>query len=59
MLRFAVRADHLPSGPADGVELPPLPEIEQHRSVTYVRKTGRVKGPTKNHLVAVDREPNH
>ncbi|MGV0807054.1 tyrosine-type recombinase/integrase [Mycolicibacterium setense] len=101
VLKFAVRAKHLPSNPADGVDLPRLPEIEQRylthdqlhrvavasgrlrtlvlvlgycglrfgeaaalqvsdvdvatrrirvrRSVTYVRKTGLVEGPTKNH----------
>ena len=101
VLRFAVRAKHLPANPADGVELPRLPESEQRyltheqlhrvavasgrlrtlvlvlgycglrfgeaaalqvadvdienrrirvrRSVTYVRKTGLVEGPTKNH----------
>ena len=101
VLKFAVRAKHLPSNPADGVELPRLPESEQRyltydqlhrvavasgrlrtlvltlgycglrfgeatalqvgdvdvkarrirvrRSVTYVRKTGLVEGPTKNH----------
>jgi integrase len=101
VLKFAVKAKHLPASPADGVELPRLPEIEQRyltheqlhrvavasgrlrtlvfvlgycglrfgeaaalevadidvsarrirvrRSVTYVRKTGLVEGPTKNH----------
>ncbi len=101
VLKFAVRAKHLPSSPADGVELPTLPETEQRyltheqlhrvavasghlrtlilvlgycglrfgeaaalrvcdvdlegrrirvrRSVTYVRKTGLIEGPTKNH----------
>jgi integrase len=101
VLKFAVRAKHLPSSPADGVQLPTLPETEQRyltheqlhrvavasgplrtlilvlgccglrfgevaalrvsdvdvdarrirvrRSVTYVRKTGLVEGPTKNH----------
>lgn len=101
VLKFAVRAKHLPANPADGVELPRLPEVEQRylthdqlhrvavasgrlrtlvlllgycglrfgeaaalqvadvdldkrrirvrRSVTYVRKTGLVEGPTKNH----------
>ena len=101
VLKFAVKAKHLPANPADGVELPRLPESEQryltheqlhrvavasgqlrtlvlllgycglrfgeaaalqvsdvdvkagrirvHRSVTYVRKTGLVEGPTKNH----------
>ena len=101
VLRFAVKAKHLPANPADGVELPRLPETEQRyltheqlhrvavasgwlrtlvmvlgycglrfgeaaalrvsdvdiaarrirvrRSVTYVRKTGLVEGPTKNH----------
>lgn len=101
VLKFAVRAKHLPANPADGVELPRLPESEQRyltheqlhrvavasgrlrtlvlvlgycglrfgeaaalqvsdvdltarrirvrRSVTYVRKTGLVEGPTKNH----------
>jgi integrase len=101
VLKFAVRAKHLPSNPADGVALPMLPESEQRylthvqlhrvavaaghlrtlvlvlgycglrfgeaaalrvddvdaskrrirvrRSVTYVRKTGLVEGPTKNH----------
>lgn len=101
VLKFAVKAKHLPANPADGVELPRLPEIEQRyltheqlhrvavasgrlrtlvlvlgycglrfgeaaalqvadvdvsarrirvrRSVTYVRKTGLVEGPTKNH----------
>jgi integrase len=101
VLKFAVRAKHLPANPADGVELPRLPEVEQRyltheqlhrvavasgrlrtlvlvlgycglrfgeasalrvadvdvvacrirvrRSITYVRKTGLVEGPTKNH----------
>ena len=101
VLKFAVKAKHLPASPADGVELPRLPETEQcyltheqlhrvavaagrlrtlvlvlgycglrfgeaaalqvadvdvsarrirvRRSVTYVRKTGLVEGPTKNH----------
>lgn len=101
VFKFAVRAKHLPSSPADGVTLPTLPETEQRyltheqlarvavaagrlrtlvlvlgycglrfgeaaalqvadvdvvnrrirvrRSVTYVRKTGLVEGPTKNH----------
>jgi len=101
VLKFAVRAKHLAASPADGVELPTLPETEQRyltheqlhrvavasgrlrtlvlvlgycglrfgeaaalrvadvdlnrhrisvrRSVTYVRKTGLVEGPTKNH----------
>lgn len=101
VLRFAVRAKHLPSDPTRDVELPTLPETEQRyltheqlhrvavasgrlrtlvlvlgycglrfgeaaalqagdvdtenrrirvrRSVTYVRKTGLVEGPTKNH----------
>ena len=101
VLKFAVRAKHLAVSPADGVELPTLPETEQRylthqqlnrlavasgrmrtlllvlgycglrfgeaaalrvkdvdvaarrirvrRSVTYVRKTGLVEGPTKNH----------
>lgn len=101
VLKFAVRAKHLPANPADGIELPRLPEVEQRylthdqlhrvaiasghlrtlilvlgccglrfgeaaalqvadvdvearririrRSVTYVRKTGLVEGPTKNH----------
>ncbi|WP_422742153.1 tyrosine-type recombinase/integrase [Mycobacterium sp. WMMD1722] len=101
VLKFAVKAKHLPANPADGVELPRLPETEQkylthdqlhrvavasgrlrtlvlvlgycglrfgeaaalrvgdvdvaarrirvRRSVTYVRKTGLVEGPTKNH----------
>ncbi|MGZ5379238.1 MAG: tyrosine-type recombinase/integrase, partial [Mycobacterium sp.] len=101
VLKFAVKARHLPANPADGVELPRLPESEQRyltheqlhrvavasgrlrtlvlvlgycglrsgeaaalrvadvdlgarririrRSVTYVRKTGLVEGPTKNH----------
>lgn len=101
VLKFAVRAKHLPANPADGIDLPRLPETEQRylthdqlhrvavasghlrtlvfllgycglrfgeaaalqvadvdvaarrirvrRSVTYVRKTGLVEGPTKNH----------
>ncbi|MGE5696839.1 MAG: tyrosine-type recombinase/integrase [Candidatus Sericytochromatia bacterium] len=101
VLKFAVRARHLAANPAEGVELPRLPEAEQRyltheqlhrvavasgrlrslvlvlgycglrfgeaaalrvgnvdvaarrirvrRSVTYVRKTGLVEGPTKNH----------
>jgi integrase len=101
VLKFAVKAKHLPANPADGVELPRLPLTEQRyltheqlhcvavasgrmrtlvlvlgycglrfgeaaalrvadcdvkarrirvrRSVTYVRKTGLVEGPTKNH----------
>ncbi|WP_255245979.1 tyrosine-type recombinase/integrase [Mycobacterium persicum] len=101
VLKFAVKAKHLATNPADGIELPRLPEAEQryltheqlHRvavasgrlrtlvlvlgycglrfgeaaalqvsdvdtaagrirvrqSVTYVRKTGLVEGPTKNH----------
>ena len=101
MCKFAVKASHLAANPADGVELPPLPETEQRyltheqlqriavasgrlrtlvmvlgfcglrfgeaaalrvsdvdttgrrirvrRSVTYVRNTGLVEGPTKNH----------
>jgi integrase len=101
VLKFAVKAKHLPANPADGVELPRLPETEQRyltheqlhriavasgrqrtlvlvlgycglrfgeaaalrvanvdvtarrirvrRSVTHVRKTGLVEGPTKNH----------
>ena len=101
VLKFAVKAKHLAANPADGAELPRLPEIEQRyltheqlhrvavasgrlrtlvfvlgycglrfgeasalrvadvdvsarrirvrRSVTYVRKTGLVEGPTKNH----------
>ena len=101
VLKFAVKAKHVPSNPADGIELPRLPEIEQRylthdqlhrvaiasghlrtlvfvlgycglrfgeaaaltvgdvdlaarrirvrRSVTYIRKTGLVEGPTKNH----------
>lgn len=101
VLKFAVRARYLAASPADGVELPTLPETEQRyltheqlhrvaiaagslrtlvlvlgycglrfgeasalqiadvdldarrirvrRSVTYVRKTGLVEGPTKNH----------
>jgi integrase len=101
VLKFGVKAKHLPANPADGVELPRLPESEQRyltheqlhrvavasgrlrtlilvlgycglrfgeaaslrvsdvdvkarrmrvrRSVTYVRKTGLVEGPTKNH----------
>jgi integrase len=101
VLKFAVRAKHLPTNRADGVKLPRLPEVEQRyltheqlhrvaiasgrlrtltfvpgycglrfgeatalrvsdvdlatrrirvrRSVTYVRKTGLVEGPTKNH----------
>jgi hypothetical protein len=34
VLNFAVRAKHLPSNPADGVELPRLPETEQ-RHLTH------------------------
>jgi integrase len=101
VLKFAVKSKHLAANPADGVELPRLPETEQRyltheqlhrvavasgrlrtlvlvlglcglrfgeaaalqvadvdidkrrirvrRSVTYVRKTGLVEGPTKNH----------
>jgi integrase len=101
VLKFAVKSKHLSANPADGVELPRLPETEQRyltheqlhrvavasgrlrtlvlvlgycglrfgeaaalrvadvdvtarrirvkRSVTYVRKTGLVEGPTKNH----------
>lgn len=101
VLKFAVRAKHLPANVADGMDLPRLPETEQgyltheqlhrvavasgrlrtlvlllgycglrfgeaaalqvadvdvtarrirvRRSVTYVRKTGLVEGPTKNH----------
>ncbi len=101
VMKFAVKAKHLLASPADGVELPRLPETEQRyltheqlhrlalaagpfrtlvlilgycglrfgeatalrvadvdvaarrirvrRSVTYVRKTGLVEGPTKNH----------
>jgi integrase len=101
VLKFAVKAKHLAVNPADGVELPRLPESEQRyltheqlhrvavasgrlrtlvlvlgycglrfgeaaalrvadvdtsarrirvrRSITYVRKTGLVEGPTKNH----------
>ncbi|MDM4138776.1 MULTISPECIES: site-specific integrase [Mycobacterium] len=101
VLKFAVRAKHLTTNPAEGIELPRLPETEQryltheqlHRvavaagrlrtlilvlgycglrfgeatalrvadvdvtarririrlSVTHVRKTGLVEGPTKNH----------
>ena len=101
VLKFAVKAKHLAANPADGIELPRLPETEQRyltheqlhrvavasgrlrtlvfvlgycglrfgeaaalrvadvdvsarrirvrRSVTYVRKTGLVEGPTKNH----------
>ena len=101
VLKFAVKAKHLPASSADGVELPRLPEAEQRhltheqlhrvavaagrlrtlvlvlgycglrfgeatalrvadvdvaarrirvrRSVTHVRKTGLVEGPTKNH----------
>jgi integrase len=101
VLKFAVKAKHLPANPADDVELPRLPESEQRyltheqlhlvavasgrmrtlvlvlgycglrfgeaaalrvadvdvkagrirvrRSLTYVRKTGLVEGPTKNH----------
>jgi integrase len=30
VLKFAVKAKHLPASPADGVELPRLPEAEQH-----------------------------
>lgn len=99
VFKFAVKSKHLPSNPADGIELPRLPETEQRyltneqlhrvaiaagqwrtlvfvlgccglrlgeatalrtshidleagritvrRSVTYVRKTGLVEGPTK------------
>jgi integrase len=102
VLKFAVKAKHLPANPADGLELPRLPEAEQRyisheqlhrvavasgrlrtlvfvlgycglrfgeaaalrvgdvdvearrirvrRSVTYVRKTGLLEGPTKNHM---------
>jgi integrase len=114
VLKFAVKAKHLPANPADGVELPRLPETDQRyltheqlhrvaiasgrfrtfvlvlgycglrfgeaaalrvadvnlkdrrirvrRSVTHVRKTGLVEGPTKNHsartgAVAVVRGP--
>jgi integrase len=101
VLKFGVKAKHLTVNPADGIELPRLPETEQRyltheqlhrvavasgrlrtlifvlgycglrfgeaaalqvadvdvtarrirvrRSVTYVRKTGLVEGPTKNH----------
>lgn len=101
VLKFSVRAKHLSVNPADGMDLPRLPETEQRylthdqlhrvavasgrlrtlvfllgycglrfgeaaalhvadvdvaarrirvrRSVTYVRKTGLVEGPTKNH----------
>ena len=101
VLKFAVKSKHLAVNPADGAELPRLPEVEQRyltheqlhrvavasgrlrtlvfvlgycglrfgeasalrmadvdvsarrirvrRSVTYVRKTGLVEGPTKNH----------
>lgn len=101
VLRFAVKARHLAVNPAEGVELPTIPQTEQRyltheqlhrvavasgrlrtlvlvlgycglrfgeaaalqvsdvdiegrrisvrRSVTYVRKTGLVEGPTKNH----------
>jgi integrase len=101
VLKFAVKAKRIAVNPDDGVELPVLPETEQHylsheqlhrvavasgrlrnlvlvlgycglrfgeatalqvvdvdatacrirvrRSVTYVRKTGLVEGPTKNH----------
>ena len=101
VMKFGVKAKHLTVNPADGVELPRLPESEQRhltheqlhrvavasgqlrtlvlvlgycglrfgeavalrvadvdvgarrirvrRSVTYVRKTGLVEGPTKNH----------
>jgi integrase len=101
VLKFAVKAKHLPANPSEGIELPRLPETEQRylsheqlhrvavasgrlrtlvlvlgycglrfgeatalrvsdvdvtarrirvrRSVTYVRRTGRVEGPTKNH----------
>jgi integrase len=101
VLRYAVKAKHLPASPADGIELPDKHEVDQRyltheqlhrlavasgrfrtlvlllgycglrfgeatalqigdvnlktrrirvrRSVTYVRKTGLVEGPTKNH----------
>jgi integrase len=101
VLKFAVRSKHIAVSPADGIELPTLPETEHRyltheqlhraaiasgrmrtlvlvlgycglrfgeaaalrvedvdvmarrirvsRSVTYVRKTGLVEGPTKNH----------
>lgn len=101
VLRFAVKAKHLAVNPAEGADLPTIPETEQRymtheqlhrvavasgrlrtlvlvigycglrfgeasalqvsdvdiegrriavrRSVTYVRKTGLVEGPTKNH----------
>jgi hypothetical protein len=34
VLKFAVKAKHLPANPADGVELPRLPETEQ-RHLTH------------------------
>jgi integrase len=101
VLKFAVKARHLSVNPAEEMDLPPLPEVDQRyltheqlhrvavasgrlrtlifvlgycglrfgeatalrvsdvdvkgrrirvrRSVTYVRKTGLVEGPTKNH----------
>jgi integrase len=101
VLKFAVKARHLSVSPAEEMDLPPLPQIDQRyltheqlhrvavasgrlrtltfvlgycglrfgeaaalriadvdvatrrirvrRSVTYVRKTGLVEGPTKNH----------
>ncbi|MCX8495954.1 MAG: site-specific integrase [Akkermansiaceae bacterium] len=101
VMKFAVKSKHLPCNPADGIELPKLPDTEQRyltheqlyrvavasgrlrtlilllgycglrfgeaaalqvgdvdveghrirvqRSVTNVRKTGLVEGPTKNH----------
>jgi integrase len=102
VLKFAVKAKHLPANTADGLDLPRLPEAEQRyltheqlhrvavasgrlrtlvlvlgycglrfgeaaalrvgdvdvearrirvrRSATYVRKTGLLEGPTKNHM---------
>ena len=39
LLKFAVSAKHLPANPADGVELPRLPESEQ-RYLTHGSCTG-------------------
>jgi hypothetical protein len=39
VLRFAVKAKHLPASPADGIELPRLPEVEQ-RYLTHEQLHG-------------------
>jgi hypothetical protein len=45
VIRFAVRAKHLAANPADGVELPRLPQIEQRYPTRAAASRGDRVGP--------------